>query len=159
MAIDDILDGAAQRVSAAMGGAHPDPAVPRRRLVDRAAACLAAIRDGGTSDDWLRVADVDTIAFSPRTDNGQPLSVNGKTTTFWAAAGIEAAVRAFHDAAARGDFDDQLASGGAPTVSPKIEGERLPADADNGSLSTGGGRTAADETATRFTEHGATDDR
>ena len=59
---------------------------------------------------------------------------------------------AFRAAVDRGAFDGQLANGGAPTISPKIEGEQVPADPDNGSMTTGGGRTDAMETETLHTE-------
>ena len=79
--------------------------------------------------------------------------MNGKTTTFYPRDTIFDAVLAFRAALDGGEFDDQLMSGGQPTISPKIEGEQVPLDPDNGSLTTGGGRTDADEIATRHTEN------
>ena len=152
MAIDKIVEGAVQRVAEAFKAGQADVVALRDALANRAATCLTTVEDGQKADDWIAVADEGTVSFSPRTDEGQPLLINGKTTTFWSTADIAGTVRAFRQAVERGEFDDQLAAGGQPTVSPKIEGEKLPADPDNGSLSTGGGRTSADETETLFTE-------
>lgn len=153
MPISEYIEGAVKGISDALDNAKPDVGALRRRLADRADRCLLSARDGNTDDAWLTEADTDTIAFSPTTDTGQPLLMNGKSTTFWPNADAFDAIQKFRDAINRGEFDDQLTSGGAPTISPKVEGEQLPNDPDNGSMTTGGGRTDADEVETRFTEH------
>ena len=151
MPINEIINVAVQQLSDTIASTKPDVKALRRTLAERADESLAAVKDG--NDPWLSVADADTIAFSPMTTDGHPLLINGKSTTFWPRDGAAAAISNFRAAIGRGDFDDQLLGGGAPTISPKIEGEQQPDDADNGSMTTGGGRTDESEIETRFTEH------
>ncbi len=153
MAINEIIKGAIRRVSDAIDGGKPDTARLRRHLSERGADCLNAIESGSFDDPWLSAADEQTVAFSPATADGQPLLVNGKSTTFWPRGQIANAVSSFQTAVNDGRFDDQLLSRGAPSVSPKVEGEQRPEDTENGSMSTGGGRTDESEVETRFTEH------
>lgn len=153
MPINEIIEGAVKQVSDAIDSMKPDVAALRRDLADRASESLSAMKDGSRDDPWLTRADADTMAFSPTSADGHPILINGKSTTFWPRAGAEAAIAQFRDAVTRGTFDDQLSSGGQPTVSPKIEGEQRPDDPENGSMTTGGGRTDASEVETRFTEH------
>ena len=154
MPINEIIEGAVKDISEAIDRRRPDVAALRQDLAERAGHCLSAIQLGDVGrDSWLNDADADTIAFSPMTVDDQPIVINGKTTTFWPKADAAAPISRFRDAVTLGEFDDQLLSGGQPGISPKIEGEQIPVDPDNGSMTTGGGRTSVDEVDSRFTEH------
>ena len=153
MAIDHMVEGALRAVKDAIHSPEAEIAGERHNLANHAGKVLTAIDHNVFDDPWVTIADENTVAFSPTTAGGQPLLMNGKTTSFFPRDQIFDAVIAFRAAVGRGEFDDQLISGGQPTVSPKIEGEQVPADPDNGSLTTGGGRTDADEIATRQTEN------